>query len=178
MCAARLFQRSVSGRCQVASEVNTIMPLASAISPADTSRNVCRNNRRFTPISRCTAHIKHIRDCRIKNTKKRHGSLTTIIDGANVVRIVNVERLHGHVIRGSFATSKQLVFLHPPALNTALTPIGNSPAALINSQEYQITLLTRVPVTGIKSPYHTPALAWAVPSPPPVISFTLRVINQ
>jgi hypothetical protein len=152
-----------------------------------------RNNRRVPPIARCTAHRKHVRGCCIKNTRKRHGSLTTIIGRGQRCEVLNASRAlpwrKGHaaathlglcnrIVYTVFATSSQLAFLHLPTLNTVLTPIGNSPAALINSQEYQITLLRSVPVIKRPQshPYHTPA--WVAPSPPPVISFTLRVINQ
>ena len=112
-----------------------------------------------------------------RQSKRRHrnghGSLTTIVIGrgqrcevlnapwtlpwrkghAAATHLGLCNRLWAPYI---FATSRQPAFLHLPTLNTVLTPIGNPPATLINSQEYQITLLRSVPI--IKRPQVTPTI--------------------
>ena len=95
------------------------------------SRRCHRNNRRVPPIARCTVH----KSC-IKNTRKRHGSLTTIIGRGQRCEALNASRAlpwrKGHAAVTHlglcnrlwasyiFATSRQLAFLHPPTLKSPL----------------------------------------------------------
>ena len=123
------------------------------------------------PIARCTAHRKHVRDCCIKNTRKRHGSLTTIIGRGQRCEVLNASRAlpwrkgaaaATHLglcnrLWASYisATSRHLGFLHPPA-------IGNSPAALINQPCSEVCPSSTHPTLLLHGLHRPPSF----PSPP------------